>query len=143
MTDRVFIDSNMWIYSLVEAEEEQEKRRIVLELLEELSQRSDIVVSLQAINETHWVLQRKYGIEEERIREQIQGVISISEIIPSILPDYLEAYSLREQYSLSFWDSLIIAAALRSRCHLLYSEDMHHDLVMRGSLRIQNPFKVV
>jgi predicted nucleic acid-binding protein len=46
MPDSVFIDSNLWIYSFVEAEEEQERRRIVIALLEELSQQSDIITSI-------------------------------------------------------------------------------------------------
>lgn len=141
MADRIFIDSNVWIYSHVENENTQKKRRIVLELLEECSQRDDIVVSLQVINETHWVLQRKYTVDQEHIREKIQGILSISEVIPITLPDYLDAYHVRNQYSFSFWDSLIVAVALRSHCNILYSEDMHHDLDVRGSLRIQNPFQ--
>ncbi len=141
MSDRVFIDSNLWIYSFVEAEEEQEKRRIVIALLEELSQQSDIIISIQVVNETHWTLQRRYNVEEGQIRERIEGMIAISEIIPLTLADYQEARDLREQYALSFWDSLIVAVALRVDCEVLYSEDMQHDLVIRERLRIENPFQ--
>ncbi len=141
MSDRVFIDSNLWIYSFVEAEEEQEKRRIVIALLEELSQQSDIIISIQVVNETHWTLQRRYNVEEGQIRERIEGMIAISEIIPLTLADYQEARDLREQYARSFWDSLIVAVALRADCEVLYSEDMQHDLVIQGRLRIQNPLR--
>ena len=40
----------------------------------------------------------------------------------------------------SFWDSLIVEAALQSGCSLLLSEDMQDGRVI-GSLTIQNPFK--
>lgn len=139
MTDKVFIDSNVWIYSLIEAEAEREKRQCVIKLLENLTPRGPMVVSLQVLNETHWTLQRRYAVKEERIREHIRGIIAITNVLPLTLPDYLDAYDLRDQYSLSFWDSLIIAVALRAGCCLLYSEDMQHDLRIREKLLIQNP----
>ena len=79
MPDRVFIDSNLWIYSFVEAEEERERRRTVIALLEELSQQSDIVVSIQVVNETHWTLQRRYHLDESQIQERIEGMIAIAD----------------------------------------------------------------
>jgi len=35
---------------------------------------------------------------------------------------------------------MIVAAAVESGCDVLYSEDMHHGLVVAGRLRIENPF---
>ncbi len=43
------------------------------------------------------------------------------------------------RYKHSFYDSLIIAAALDARCELLYSEDLQHGQQIRR-LRIVNPF---
>jgi predicted nucleic acid-binding protein len=43
------------------------------------------------------------------------------------------AFDLREKYSLSFWDSIIVASALNSNCNILASEDM------QDGLRIKNP----
>ncbi len=43
MPANVFIDTNIWIYSFIEAKEEQEKRQTVLALLEKLSQQSHYV----------------------------------------------------------------------------------------------------
>jgi predicted nucleic acid-binding protein len=119
MPDRVFIDSNLWIYSFVEAEEEQERRRTVIALLEELSQQSEIVVSIQVVNETHWTLQRRYHLDERQIQERIEGMIAIAETFPVTLVDYHEARNVREQYLLSFWDSLVVVVALRARCKVL------------------------
>jgi predicted nucleic acid-binding protein len=41
---------------------------------------------------------------------------------------------------LSFWDSLIVEAALTANVRELYSEDMHDGRVING-MRITNPFK--
>ena len=50
------------------------------------------------------------------------------------------ASELREAYSLSYWDSLIVASALEAGATVLYSEDMHHDLWINARLRVINPF---
>jgi predicted nucleic acid-binding protein len=55
--------------------------------------------------------------------------------------DLLSAASLRLEYSFSYWDSLVVAVALRANCTILYSEDMQHNLKVRGDLVIFNPFK--
>jgi predicted nucleic acid-binding protein len=52
------------------------------------------------------------------------------------------ASQLRQEYRLSYWDSMIIAATLASGVKTLYSEDMQDGLFVRESLKIINPFKV-
>ena len=52
---------------------------------------------------------------------------------------YLRALDLRERYGFSFYDSLIIAAALEAGCTRLYTEDMQHGQQIQG-LAIENPF---
>lgn len=54
--------------------------------------------------------------------------------------DLLTAAGLGLEYSLAYWDSLIVAVALRAGCKILYSEDMQHHLKIRGDLLIVNPF---
>lgn len=46
---------------------------------------------------------------------------------------------LKERRRLAWYDSLILAAALESRCTILYSEDFQHEQRF-GDLRIKNPF---
>ena len=41
----------------------------------------------------------------------------------------------------SFWDSLIIKAALKNSCDMLYSEDMQHGELIDNRLTIINPFR--
>jgi len=47
--------------------------------------------------------------------------------------------NINKKFQFSFYDSLIIAAALRMKCVVLYSEDLHHDQLILG-LKIKNPF---
>jgi predicted nucleic acid-binding protein len=48
--------------------------------------------------------------------------------------------SLAERYGLSVQDGMIAASALTAECDTLWSEDMPHDLLLQGQLRIRNPF---
>jgi predicted nucleic acid-binding protein len=47
---------------------------------------------------------------------------------------------LAEQYGLSVSDGMIAAAALSANCDTLFSEDLQDGLLIRGRLRIINPF---
>ena len=49
------------------------------------------------------------------------------------------ASQLRQTLALSFWDSLIVAAALDAGCTTLYSEDMQHGQRISDQLTIVNP----
>jgi predicted nucleic acid-binding protein len=51
-----------------------------------------------------------------------------------------QAIALQSRYKLQYYDSLILATALESGCSILYSEDMHHGLMIENQLQICNPF---
>ena len=58
-----------------------------------------------------------------------------------LLIQFLEASSrFLYKYGFSFWDSMIVAAALDNHCSILYSEDLHHEQIIEGKLQIVNPF---
>lgn len=50
------------------------------------------------------------------------------------------AWKLKEKYKYSYWDSLILSAALENSCSVILSEDMQHEQVIENSLQIMNPF---
>ncbi len=54
----------------------------------------------------------------------------------------IKASQLRDKYSLSFWDSIIVSTALSSDCEILYFEDVQNGLEVERRLRIVNPFKL-
>jgi predicted nucleic acid-binding protein len=56
------------------------------------------------------------------------------------LPLFESAWSLADRHGFSWWDALIVAAALRQECELLLSEDLQHNLVVDNRLTILNPF---
>ncbi len=61
--------------------------------------------------------------------------------VVTVSPDLIEsAIEISILHPLSFWDSLIIAAAETTSCGVLFSEDLSHGQVVRG-VRIENPFR--
>jgi len=142
--DRVFVDTNIWIYGLTESklEADKKKREISLLLLEELlKQQVQICISIQVVNECHWNLVKKFELPDEKVMRLIQeNVIEITNVVSVDLITYMKANILRTQYNLSFWDSLIVASALENNCSILYTEDMKNGQVIEGKLKIVNPF---
>ena len=51
------------------------------------------------------------------------------------------ALNISEKFRYSYYDSLIISAALMNNCTALYSEDMQHQHIIENKLVIINPFK--
>jgi predicted nucleic acid-binding protein len=45
------------------------------------------------------------------------------------------------KYRFSYWDSLILAAALESTCSFVYSEDLQDGQRIENRLTVINPFK--
>ena len=84
---------------------------------------------------------KKAKMPEPEIRKFIEGVYAKHRVVDLDIRVFLFASELREEYSLSFWDSLIVSAAFLSGAETIYSEDMQDGQVIRDSLQIQNPFK--
>ncbi len=61
--------------------------------------------------------------------------------VVSVTSETIEtALMLKGKYHFSYWDSLMLSAALISNCEVVYSEDMQHNQTIEGRLRILNPF---
>ncbi|MCL4861773.1 MAG: PIN domain-containing protein [Caldilineaceae bacterium] len=130
-----FVDTNIWLYAFIEADDAAKSARA-----RQLLQGSQPVVSTQVINEICVNLLKRRVFTEEQIRALITSFYEkyeVVELTPAVL---LAASALRERYSLSFWDSLIVAGSLMAGVGMLYSEDMQHGLIVDGKLQILNPF---
>ena len=139
---KVFIDTNIWIYGLVESNDpsEQEKRIVTLSLLETLLSASEIFISTQILNECHWNLIKKFGYADAEVYKRIQeNIMTISKVMNVNQKTYQNSFEIRERYQISFWDSLVIASARDSGCLEIYTEDMQHGQKL-DDLIIINPF---
>lgn len=139
MRDKVFIDTNVFLYAFLEDEKSVEKRKISLELSQELSS-TDVVISTQVLSEIYSVM-LKNKVSDKEIQEKLKILISETETSPITLDTIKKSWQVRFKYAYSYWDSLIIASALENNCSTLYTEDMHDGQVIEGSLRMINPFE--
>jgi predicted nucleic acid-binding protein len=142
--DKIFIDSNIWIYAFISTDDltkhDLTKHEICVSLLEVIYQEKIIVVSTQVINEVHWNLVRKYGVKDEEAKLKIDvGLLGISKLSIINKATYDGAFNLRQQHNISFWDSLIVASALENDCSIIYTEDLQHNQLIENKLKVINP----
>ena len=98
-------------------------------------------VSVQVLNEFAAVALRKLAMTVTELREILEPVRSVCRVEPVTEDTHDRALALAERYGFSFYDALLIAAALRAGCERLYSEDLQHGQVIDRQLRIINPFR--
>jgi len=134
MNDRVFIDSNVLIYAYSEEELKREKALGIIKM-------NESIISIQVINEFVNVVKKKFNKENDEILKALEE-IEEQFIVWENFNLYLakRAINLNEKYNYSYYDCLIIAAALEAECSTLYTEDMHHNHLIENKLRITNPF---
>ena len=137
MRDKVFIDSNIFIYAKIE---DKEKDKHILARFFLNSLREKVEISTQVINELYNVLD-KYKIEDMIIQESIHAILTEVELKVITLETIKLSWKIKERYKYSYFDSLIIASALESGCSTLYSEDMQHNQIIQEKLKIINPFE--
>jgi predicted nucleic acid-binding protein len=132
MTDRVFADTNLFVYA---QSQELDKASCAIKIIE-----NSPVISTQVINETISVLTKKYRFTLSEAHEIAESLLDLCEVIPVDEHTIRKAILLAKNYSLSHWDSLIVAAALLANCNVLASEDMQHGQVFDNQLTVINPF---
>lgn len=131
----IFLDSNVWLYALWSIDD---PRHVVAAAR---VMQPDVAVSTQVVNEVCSNLQRKAGFSNEALSRLIHHFQSATAVLPVTCESMLKACDLRQRYSLSFWDSQLIACALLAGCSTFESEDLDHGLVIESALTIRNPFK--
>ena len=132
-----FLDSNVLVYSVDTGF--PEKRQRAMELVTRSVNEATGCISFQVVQETLNVLIGRLGTPVDRLRVLMDDVLSpLWQVYPSA-PLYQSAITLQGRYELSFYDSLIVAAALEAGCTRLYSEDLQRGQQIQR-LTILNPF---
>jgi len=84
-------------------------------------------------------LLKKGKQDEPTIRRVLGQMQATCDVVAVTVGTGLLASTLRERHHFSYWDSLIVAAALESGCSELWSEDLQTGRVVEGRLTIVNP----
>lgn len=134
MHDKAFIDTNIFLYAF--CDKDIHKQGIAKEIVLQ-----NYSISVQVINETSNNLIKKLNFNEDNIKSFLQSAYTKYEIIGFTENIFIKASNVRMQLKYSYYDSLIIAAALESQCTFLYSEDLQHNHLIENQLKIINPFQ--
>lgn len=138
MNDKYFIDSNILIYA--HDSSEKVKQRISQKLIFEGILKEKMVISAQVLSEFFVITTKKITkpLPVSIVKKEIEllRALQVVEIDTDLI---LLAIDLSQKYKLSYWDSLIISAAKRSNCTILYTEDLNAGQEI-DSIKIINPF---
>ncbi len=140
MSDNYFIDTNIFVYSFDDRQPAKKERSI--KLIQEALETGWGVISTQVIQEFLNVATQKFTVpmKSEDSRAYLKTVLNpLCRVYPS-LSLYETCLELQTETKYSFYDSLIIAAAIQSECKLLYSEDLQEGQEIRR-VRIVNPYR--
>lgn len=138
MSDKKFADSNVLVYAFDGSD--SKKQNIAQNLLKKEGSQGKLIISTQVLQEFFVVVTRKLS-KPLSVDEAYHAVSNFAEY-PLVQIDknlILRAIKRSDSDSVSFWDALIIEAALQSDCETLLSEDMQSGRKIDG-LTIVNPF---
>jgi predicted nucleic acid-binding protein len=102
---------------------------------------TNIFISTQVLTELSNTLKRKFKLDWQTVENVISKVDFDFNVYVNKPTTVERACRVTDKYQYSFYDSLIIAAALSANCKTLYSEDMQDGQVIENNLTIVNPFK--
>jgi len=139
MSDRFFLDTNILVYAIDPSN--ADKHAVSLKWLAAAHESGNGLLSYQVVQEWFNVVLRKAAVPlapdeavsiYRKLIEPLWRIQSSRELIDTAL-------DLHGRHSFSWWDSLILSAAIQGDCNRLLSEDLQHGGEFRG-VRIQNPF---
>ena len=129
---RTLLDTNVLVYAFTT----DRRAEVAQDLL-----RRGCAISVQGLNEFTNVARRKLGMSWPEVGEALAAIRTLCPVIlPLDVATHERALQVAERHGCSFFDALVIAAALAGGCRELLSEDFHDGLVIDGRLRIIDPF---
>src|SRR5271169_4443356 len=137
MNDRFFLDTNIFVYSFDRAS--ASKARRATQLIHQAVATRKGTVSYQVVQEFFTVALRRFA-HPMTVAEAEQYLATVFRPLLAVQSSqalYSEALHLRDKHRMSWYDSLIVAAAMEGDCHVLYSEDLQHGQRF-GNLQIEN-----
>ncbi|MFQ5742904.1 MAG: PIN domain-containing protein [Acidobacteriota bacterium] len=140
MRGRQFLDTNIFVYTFDGRTAARQAR--AKELVQRSLRERTGIVSFQVVQEFVNVATTKFTtpLSGPDCALYLNKVLFPLCEIHSSNSLYAEALDIQERWQFSFFDSLIVAAALAAGCRTLWSEDFRNDQKVR-ELTIRNPFR--
>jgi predicted nucleic acid-binding protein len=133
---RLFIDSNILVYTLDEKEPDKQKKAI--SIIDNLVFHEVPVVSTQVLQEFYNISTTKLKLDKVYVKNILYKYrrMEIVQVDFDIINQGIDISILNR---LSFWDGLILAAASFANCSVLLTEDLNDGQIIQG-VTIKNPF---
>lgn len=137
MNVRSFVDTNVLAYT--DDQDSPDKQQAALALIESGLRTRNAVISTQILQEYFVAATRKLGVSPVIARRKVE-LFACFELVQVRLDMIVAAIDLHRLHGFSFWDALVVRAAIESGCLRLLSEDMQHGQRIDG-VEIVDPFR--
>ena len=132
-----FIDTNVWVYALTE--QDHAKKKIAAELISKTYLEDTICVNAQVLKEFANFAFKRTTKSADEINAVLKKMASYS-FVPDTKELVMQAVALKERYDVGFYDSLMLSAANKAKCDVIYTEDLNSGQKY-GAVTAINPFK--
>jgi predicted nucleic acid-binding protein len=140
MNDKSFLDTNIFLYSFDPSAPRKAAR--ASELIRQAHASGNGVISFQVVQEFFNVALRKSArkMPPDDAQRYLSEVLGPLVAVQSSQELYAAAIRLYHRYGFSWYDAVIVAAAMEAGCRVLLTEDLQGGMEVEG-LRIENPFR--
>ena len=128
----VFFDTNVLLYLVSSDTARADRAEAVLAC--------GGTISAQVLNEFAAVALRKLALTPAEVTEVLAPIKQVCRGEPLTLATHDRALALVERYRFSWYDALIVAAALEADCETLHTEDLQHGQRIDNRLTVIDPF---
>lgn len=134
-----FVDTNVLVYA--EDRDAKTKHQVARDLVVKLWSERSGVLSVQVLQEFYVNVTRKLKkpLSSAKALEVVEEYLTWT-VIENTGKLLTTAVELQQKTRLSFWDAMVVQAAIDGGCDTLYSEDMNAGQRF-GPLVVVNPFK--
>jgi predicted nucleic acid-binding protein len=137
IVSKIFLDTNILVYTV----DRNDKKKLsqARKILENAIANDKPVISTQVLQEFYSATTTKLKLDKIIAKNIIHNFRNM-EIVQVDLGIIEQGIDISLLFQISFWDSLIIAAAEHANCEMIYTEDLNDTQTIRG-IKIVNPFK--
>lgn len=127
-----FLDTNILVYAFTT----DERSKVATTLLAKRC-----TIGVQGLNEFANTAKRKLGMTWAETAQALAAVRQLcAKIEPPTLDVHDKALMLASEHGFAMFDAVMVATALKARCHTFWSEDLQHGRLVEGRMTIRNPF---
>ena len=133
----VFIDTNIWVYAL--SAQNHAKKKVAVDLISRSYRDDMICISSQVLKEFANFAFKKTGKSAEEINAMLSRIGSYT-FVADTKELVFDSVIGKEEWQVGFYDALIIAAANKAGCSVIFTEDLN-DGQKYGNVVVENPFR--